>query len=55
MRLFDPDPRLHFLQQLRSLANPVVGRDGKASARFSPDTLPDSPELTADIEQELAK
>ncbi len=33
----------------------VVGRDGKASARFSPDTLPDSPELTAVIEQELAK
>ena len=33
----------------------LIGRDGTAVKRFSPDTLPDSPQMTAVIEAELAK
>jgi len=33
----------------------VIGRDGRVAARFSPDTLPDSPEITQAIEAELSK
>jgi glutathione peroxidase len=33
----------------------LVGRDGSAVQRFSPDTLPDSPQITSAIEAELAK
>jgi glutathione peroxidase len=33
----------------------VVGRNGEVVKRFSPDTLPDAPELVAAIEEELAK
>jgi glutathione peroxidase len=33
----------------------LVGRDGEVVRRFSPDTLPDSPELLAAIKEELAK
>jgi glutathione peroxidase len=33
----------------------LVGRDGEVVKRFSPDTLPDAPELVAAIEEELAK
>ncbi len=33
----------------------LIGRDGKPVARFSPDTLPDTPELTSAIEAELSK
>ena len=32
----------------------VVGRDGAVKARFSPNTPPDDPQLTATIENELA-
>lgn len=31
----------------------LISRDGRAVARFSPDTLPDSPAITAAIEHEL--
>ena len=33
----------------------LIGRDGKAVQRFSPDTLPDSPQMTEAIEAELKK
>ncbi|AFL86936.1 glutathione peroxidase [Terriglobus roseus DSM 18391] len=33
----------------------LIGRDGKPVARFSPDTLPDAPQITQAIEAELAK
>jgi len=33
----------------------LVSRDGEVVKRFSPDTLPDAPELVAAIEEELAK
>jgi len=33
----------------------LVGRNGEVVKRFSPDTLPDAPELVAAIEEELAK
>jgi glutathione peroxidase len=33
----------------------VVGRNGEVVKRFSPDTLPDAPELVAAIKEELAK
>jgi glutathione peroxidase len=33
----------------------LVSRDGEVVARFTPDTQPDAPELTAAIESELAK
>jgi glutathione peroxidase len=33
----------------------VIGRDGEVAARFSPDTAPNDPALTAAIEKELAK
>lgn len=33
----------------------VVSRDGEVVKRFSPDTLPDAPELVEVIEEELAK
>ena len=33
----------------------VIGRDGKVAGRFTPDTTPDDPMLTACIDAELAK
>ncbi len=33
----------------------LIGRDGKPVARFSPDTLPDAPQITSAIEAELSK
>jgi len=33
----------------------LIARDGTVAARFSPDTLPDAPELTSAIEAELNK
>jgi glutathione peroxidase-family protein len=33
----------------------VVSREGEVVKRFSPDTLPDAPELVSAIKEELAK
>jgi glutathione peroxidase len=46
----NPDPEI-----LWNFEKFLVSRDGEVVKRFAPDTQPDAPELTAAIEEELAK
>jgi glutathione peroxidase len=46
----NPEPEL-----LWNFEKFLIGRDGKPAARFSPDTLPDSPAITQAIETELSR